>query len=80
MKKRIRNIPLQFFVSQSEADQITANMERNGLSNLSEFLRILALSKAEIIFSVRIPNVVHVSQAELGEGGGEERTQERANG
>lgn len=63
MKKRPREVPVQFFVYPEEKKEIQETMERNGFSNLSDFMRILALSKAEINFSVKVPNVLRVSEA-----------------
>lgn len=81
MKKRKRDVPLQFWVSRAEARIITGNMDRNGMSNLSEYLRVLSLSNAVVSFSVKMPNVVQVSEANLTPGVvAEERSRKRAAG
>lgn len=80
MKKRKREISVQFYVNESEEKEIHANMERNGLTNRSDFMRILALSRAEISFSVKVPNILRVSEAALGSTVEEARPQKRAAG
>ncbi len=66
MKKLPRGVKIEFWVSKLQKNKIVQNMERNGMSNLSEFMRLLALSDAEISFSVKVPNVIRVSEAHLG--------------
>lgn len=80
MKKRMRGNPIQFWVSPKEEQKIRANMRRSGMTNLSEFLRILALAKSEITFSVKMPRVIEVSDAQLGTPVEGERDGKRATG
>lgn len=80
MKKRKQDKKIEFWVSKTEKEKILGNMGRNGMNNLSEFMRILALSDAEISFSVRVPNVVRVSEAQLGNDVGSGKESKRAAG
>lgn len=76
----MRGEKIEFWVSKTQKEKILTNMERNGMTNLSEFLRILACSDAEVSFSVRTPNIMRVSEAHIESAGGEERVQKRATG
>lgn len=80
MKKRRHKKLIQFWVDIPEHKKIYANMRRNNISVLSDFLRILALSEATIKFNVQPPTVMEVSEANLGGGGEEEKQQHRATG
>lgn len=66
MKKMRRDIQLQFWVDRHERAQIALNQERAGIRNLSEFLRVLALSPSEISTSVHVPKIMRVREAHLG--------------
>lgn len=63
MKKRNRGVLVQFLVNKAEEEQIHATMERNGFTNRSDFMRIIALSKPEISFSTKFPSILRVSEA-----------------
>lgn len=63
MKKRTRGILVQFLVNKAEEEEIRATMERNGISNRSDFMRIIALSKPQISFSTKFPSILRVSEA-----------------
>jgi hypothetical protein len=80
MESKIRSKKIEFWVSKTQEEKILENMKRNGMSNLSEFLRILACSEAEIHFSVRVPDVMRVSEAHLHSGLEEGGTMKRATG
>lgn len=56
---------VEFWVNKSDYEKILKNMERNSMTNLSQFMRILAVSDAEISFSVRRPTMMRVSDASL---------------
>ena len=43
MKKRRRTIPLMFYVTQEERDQIEAKMAQLGTNNMSAYLRKIAI-------------------------------------
>ncbi len=71
---------IQFWVSPTEKKIIYKNMKRNGMRNMSDFLRILALSDIRIKYRVEPREVLHVSEAHLGHISTEGREQKRANG
>ncbi len=78
--KNERGRKIEFWVTETQHQKIISNMKRNGMDNLSEFLRILAFSEAEIRFSVTVPNIVRISEAELGSGVLEGKVSKRAAG
>lgn len=69
MKKKSREAPIQIRVFPWEKVLITENARRNGMSSLSEYLRILGLSKNIVIKVDKadyLPEELNVREAQLG--------------
>lgn len=80
MKNKNRTVSIQFWVSPQEEAKIAANVRRNGMDNLSQYLRILALSDVQISFSVHSPNIMRASDAQFKTPEMDERTERRVVG
>ncbi len=65
MKKRKRDEQIQFWVTQKEYDKIVQNMESTGLTNLSEYLRVISLS-AKMTLNVKMPNIYKATDVQIG--------------
>ncbi len=80
MSEKNRYKKIEFWVSKSQFEKINENMEQAGLTNLSEFLRLLGMSPATIHVSIQAPKVLEVSEANLVTEAEEVRTEKRALG
>lgn len=58
MAKRTRDVPVLFWVSRQEMDQIREKMEQSGISNLSAYLRSMALDGH--VVRVEVPELKEV--------------------
>lgn len=56
------------------------NAKRNGMDDLSHYLRTLALAPIKLSLSISVPNVIEVSEAELKSGGEIRKEHKRAAG